>query len=119
MSIPNSPIAIAYNATKQLLYKFDQNTNKATVIYDDVSYTAPNNRQMKLSQDNQCLYLVTKRNEISVLTNLDSDDAKVQNQLKNIPGDEILDFCEFGHADLLALSKDGYLSCYDISSTPS
>lgn len=68
ISIPNSPIAIAYNATKQLLYKYDQNNGRASVIYDDISYSAPNNRQMKLSTDNKYLYLVTKKNEISLLT---------------------------------------------------
>jgi hypothetical protein len=44
-------VAVAYNASKQLLYQYKPETKKASVIFDDVSYNAPNNRQMKLSKD--------------------------------------------------------------------
>ena len=73
---------------------------------------------MKLSANLEIVYLVTKRNEITLLTGLDQEDAFAVNQIKNIPGDEILDFCEFGPGKLLILSKDGYLSYYETIGEP-
>jgi hypothetical protein len=118
ISHPSKKIAIAYNATKQLLYKISLTSNKATVIFDDISYNAPENRQIAFSRDRKLLYCVTKRNEIAILYDFETDDAHLHAKLQNIPGDQILDFCEFGMETLLILSKDGYLSSYNIGKTP-
>lgn len=88
---------------------------KLRVIYDEISFNSRNNRQIKVTKDQNHILLQTGKNEIGVLGSLASNVISFVSVIGKVPGDEIVAFESFTEDKVVCLSNNGYLSCFKLA----
>lgn len=104
---------VAYNSTKQLLYKITVD-GAISVFFDDIRFKALAGRQFRCTTSQQLLIIQTGANELVLLNGLEKGKPQIANEIKPIPGGEIIDFQVLDENYLLTLSCTGVLNCFDI-----
>ena len=86
-----------------------------SILYDDIFYSAGENRQLFHCEKSQKNFLVIKKNSVLVF----ADRCLTQGidplrRIDNIPGDSIVAMKTFENDKILILTNDGFLSCFSI-----
>lgn len=85
------------------------------VIFDEIFYSALPNRQMRINDSESLVTVQTRERDLTVISGIEDDHPCIVSKIKGVPGDMIIDFKPFDHMKVVCLTKNGFLSCYDVS----
>lgn len=111
---PKKNYSLAYNNDKQLLYKLKSN-NTLSVIFDEIFHNSYSNRQFRIDESGTLVTIQSRQRDVVVVSGIEDDQPLIISKIKGVPGDIIIDFKYLDESKVVCLTKNGFLSCYDIS----
>lgn len=85
------------------------------VIFDEIFYSALPNRQIRINRSENLVTVQTRERDLTVISGIENDQPCIVSKIKGVPGDLIIDFKPFDDVKVICLTKNGFLSCYDVS----
>lgn len=104
-------VGFAHDDVEGAIYKINQD-DSVTDFFDNSSTNGLGGKQLKVNEDEDCLFVLSSQNSITVFSNPFEEKVKILVKLENLKGTVLTDYQPIKSDKVVTVSDNGYLCVY-------